>query len=78
MAGRVNIEDTCTLGTIVIRGVGYVNDQSDGTVIDTDGFVSQLTVENAVLDAQTSDHTDAGTVGKAIGSGALVAFHEWT
>lgn len=40
VAGKVIIESTCTDGTLAVRGVGTLTDNSAGTVVNTDGFMS--------------------------------------
>jgi hypothetical protein len=35
-AGKIELDSTCTTGTIKIRGTGEVIDQSNGTIVDND------------------------------------------
>lgn len=40
-SGAIIIDNSCTGGTIEIRGVGRIEDNSNGTTIVTDGFISK-------------------------------------
>ncbi len=40
--GRIIIDNTCTAGTIVCRGVGTITDSSNGTIVNKDGFIDGL------------------------------------
>ena len=43
IAGKITFDTTCTDGTLDVRGVGYLVDNSNGTTIITDGFVDRIT-----------------------------------
>jgi uncharacterized protein YoxC len=43
IAGRIQLNNTCTAGTIDIRGVGYLVDNSSGCTVVTTGLVSNYT-----------------------------------
>lgn len=50
-AGRLTIEDTCTGGEVVVRGVGEpIEDHSGGAVtIKTEGYLSVPGISNSVV-----------------------------
>lgn len=51
-AGKIEIDSTCTTGTIKVRGTGEVVDNSNGTIIDNDVTVSLLTGNILSVDQQ--------------------------
>ena len=71
VSGHVIIDQTVTSGTIKIRGVGSVEDNSTGTAVVIDGTLSQECISNTVWDEPLSAHTTPGTIGEKIGKKLL-------
>lgn len=72
ITGRVIIDSTVTAGTIRIRGLGTVEDNSTGTaVIDTTSLVSNTSISQAVWNAPTANHTAIGSFGEKVGKKLL-------
>lgn len=63
--GRVILEPTCTAGSIAVRGVGSILDNSNGTVVDTSTLINGVAVASAVWGALTSTLTVLGSAGEA-------------
>lgn len=74
-SGHIIIDSTCTAGTIVLRGVGQITDNSAGTTVVKTGFVEAdrldelwqlqgLDIDNAMTVTPTT--RDAGTISQAI------------
>lgn len=62
LSGRVVLDATCTAGTIVIRGSGYVTDNSGvGCTVVTTGLTAALPAE--VWDVPLDSHLTAGSTG---------------
>jgi len=76
-AGEVTIDSTVTAGTIYIRGVAGLNDNSMGATIISENVVNPSNITDAVWDEPTSDHTTAGSTGKAL-SDAGGAGNPWS
>jgi hypothetical protein len=56
--GIVVLDASVTGGTIVVRGVGVLENHATGTaVVDSEGLVSRSLIEDSVWDAATADHT---------------------
>ena len=69
--GKLTIDSTCTAGIISVRGISQFVDNSAGATVDTTGLfqpeaVSQVSIANAVWDADSADYLDVGTLGKLI------------
>jgi len=66
-AGMVTLSPTVSAGTIVISGIGVLNDNSTGiSIVNSDGLLSKETVSHAVWSEHTSEHTIKGTFGGEI------------
>jgi len=72
--GRVILEDTVTNGTVHVSGIGKLVDK-DGNYIASgtwngvtiyNELISEDTMADAVWDEETTEHTTAGTFGKAM------------
>lgn len=50
IAGRVVLQPTCTSGYVEIRGVGYLTNNSSGSTIKTNGFVSEFPLTSEDID----------------------------
>ena len=50
ISGRIILQNTNTAGSMAIRGVGLLSDDSSGLTINSDGFMNKSTVANAVYD----------------------------
>ena len=65
-AGIVILEDTITAGTIIISGIGILNDNSTGTAeVNTDGLMNKQTVAETVVEQTsiTSDYAQGSGIG---------------
>jgi hypothetical protein len=65
-SGDIELDSSVTAGTFVIRGVGFLTDNSTGTVKVSDGFLSQKCIANAVWDEPKGDHILSGTTGEIL------------
>jgi len=66
-AGNIYIDNTCINGTISVIGhTTLINDAGPECFIDIEGLLNLNTIENAILDAETSDHQVSGTIGRAL------------
>lgn len=63
VSGQVILDATVTNGTIVIRGVGGITDNSVGATVISSALLNDTNVASAVWDDLLSDHTTAGTFG---------------
>ncbi|NOR85394.1 hypothetical protein GQ473_04695 [archaeon] len=61
--GCIFLEDTIIAGTITITGIGQLFDESSGTTIITEGFVSRDTISAAIWNAPTADYNIPDTFG---------------
>jgi hypothetical protein len=70
IAGQVKIDQSCTDGYIDIRGIGYLTDKSNGSTINTNGFMDSKIlsglVTDAVWDEPILDHQITGSTGHAL------------
>lgn len=70
LPGRVVIESTVSDGEILVKGVGFVNDQSTGTTtVDVSGLISPA----AVWASPVSEDDAAGTAGLALSLARMFA-----
>lgn len=63
--GTLDVQSSCTGGTIDVAGVALVNDDSAGTVV-TNNAINPQTIRDAVWDESLSARTTFGTMGGAI------------
>ena len=64
-AGKLIIDESCTGGNILVRGIGNIENNSD--IIPTiDSFLNQDNIAEAVWCALTEDHDMPGGFGEAI------------
>ena len=70
-SGKITLENTVTAGTITIRGVGQVINNSVGATVDTTFLLNPSTITDSILDAQTSEHLISGSIGEAIVNSGL-------
>lgn len=47
-SGEIHLESSLTDGTVIVRGVGSVIDESGGAIVDDDNLVNPTTVKNSV------------------------------
>lgn len=63
-SGLVVLDSTITAGTIVVRGVGQVIDNTMGTAsVDTNYLINPSVITTKVWDASTAEHQTIGTIG---------------
>ena len=67
-SGDIVIADSCTTGTILLRGTGIWNNEDTftGATVVTNNFVGNSSIANQVWDEDTADHTTAGSFGRRI------------
>ena len=66
-SGRVILEDTVSTGSIHVRGVGQLVDNSTGTVtIDSDYLVSPESVSSKTWNETLTNVASAGTAGDVL------------
>ena len=66
-SGQVVLDSTVTNGTIVVRGIGKLTDDSTGTANVLSGdFLSPTSIAAQVWDEQTSLHQEVGSFGEAV------------
>lgn len=74
-SGFMILDSTVISGTIDIRGVGRIIDNSGtGASVNTDGLMAKDTISVAVWDEDIGDHLIDGTTGFAIGIGQFAGF----
>ena len=66
VAGKVTLDSSCIDGTVVIRGVGSLVDNSVGTTVVITELINNVTVGDAVWDELQSNHLTSGTMGSQI------------
>lgn len=54
IAGQVKLHPTCSSGYIDIRGVGYLTNNSNGSVVKTSGFVTEFPLSSDDIDKLAS------------------------
>lgn len=64
-SGHIIINSGCNNGTLTIRGVGEVTDNSSGTTI-INQIINKKYIEESVWDASISDHLTIGSTGYAL------------
>jgi len=62
-SGQVELDSTITNGTIVIRGIGKVIDNSSGTTVDLTNLINPPTIATSVWSEPTVNHETYGTFG---------------
>jgi hypothetical protein len=65
-SGHAKLDASCTNGTIVIRGVGQITDNSAGATVVTTGLVSPSNIADYIWDEAIADHTSVGSTGEAL------------
>lgn len=65
-SGQVTLDSTVTAGTIVLRGVGDLTDNSSGATVNINALVNKDTIAAANWDALTDDHSVVGSFGQFI------------
>lgn len=66
VAGSCEIDSTCVSGDIVVSGVCELIDNSGAGCTVADGTVTREGITDDVWDEATTDHTTAGSTGKAL------------
>jgi hypothetical protein len=64
--GKCTLANTCTAGTISVRGIAQFTDQSAGSTVDTTALLNRKIVEDDVWDALIADHTVTGSLGEYV------------
>lgn len=73
-SGQVTLENTVVSGTIIVRGVGELIDNSGGSAIVNSSFLLNPTsITNAILDEPLSSHLAPGSIGEAIANSGLTS-----
>ena len=75
-SGRLVVDASDTVGSIVARGVGSITGTTGGTTITQTDLLNRDVISDAVWDESTAGHTTAGTTGKAL-SDAGSAGNPW-
>lgn len=65
-SGEVELDSSCTGGTININGSGKLTDNSAGTTVLASNFVNPYIIADQVLNEALSEHTTSGTIGQVI------------
>lgn len=65
-SGMVILDSTLTAGTITVRGVGTIQDNSVGATVLSDDLVNPANIASKTFEENLSGHTTAGTSGKSI------------
>lgn len=66
ISGQAIIDSTVTNGTIVIRGVAKITDNSIGATVDYSNLVNPFTVADQIMDEPMSEHQIADTMADAL------------
>lgn len=74
-SGEVILDSSVTNGTVTIRGIANITDNSVGATI-IDQTISQETIANAVWDEDITEHTVTDSAGEMVGS-KLLTFAKW-
>ncbi len=69
-SGNVVIDPSCTAGTIVVRGIGNLTDNSAGTIVNKDGLVEGNDARLTRQYVQNTIHIDTVTGNDATGNGS--------
>ena len=64
--GRLTLDETCIAGTFKIRGVGLLDNNSTGTIINTVGLISKNTISDAVINSSLIPYTTTNTIAHAL------------
>lgn len=71
LSGLTVLDSTCISGTVVIRGVGQLTDQSSGTLVVASGLVSLPAIADTVWDQPTTAITASGSIGEVVSTKLL-------
>jgi hypothetical protein len=63
ISGNIEIDPTCTAGTITVRGVGTLVDNSNGTTVNVEGIMNKDATALAVWDEPVGTHLIEDTMG---------------
>lgn len=66
VSGTVELDSSCTAGTIVVRGVGVLIDNSAGSTVISEGLISKGTAAAAVWDELLAGHTTPGSTAQML------------
>jgi len=66
ISGGAVLENTITAGTIKVAGVGILQDDSSGAVVNSEALMSKTTISSAVWDEPLADHLLSGTTGLSV------------
>lgn len=62
-SGQIILDSTVTAGSILIRGIGKLTDNSAGATIDATHLIRPSMIATSVLDEPKTNHTTPGTIG---------------
>ena len=66
-SGQLILDSTITNGTIIVRGIGKVDDQSTGSaIVDTTYLLNSENIADAIWEEDKVDHNSAGTFGEHV------------
>ena len=67
-SGNILIDSTCVSGTIQLLGIGQIESDNSGPncKVDTDSFISRVTIAESVWDEPLADHITNETTGYAL------------
>ena len=65
IAGKAHLLDGNTDGILSIRGICSMNNQTNGTTVDT-VYINKDNIADTILDEQVNEHRDEGTLGSFI------------
>ena len=62
-SGRVTLNASVTSGTVILRGIAELFDNSAGATVDSSALINETNIGVAVWDGATADHEVAGSFG---------------
>lgn len=66
-SGMIILDSTISSGTIVVAGVGLLQNYSTGTaMVNADGLISNNTITSTILNAELNNYTTEGTLGNIV------------
>lgn len=65
-AGAVILDSTITGGTIIVSGVGLLEDNSSNTIVNTDGLINKNLIADSLLNTVLTSYTTANTVASSL------------
>lgn len=62
-SGQVTLDNTVTDGNFVVRGIGFLYDNSTGATVNSDALINSDKISNAVWDENIVNHVTPNTTG---------------